>query len=237
MDIKESDILGDDIGNHWYYASKAKAMRAMLGDQPLQRVLDVGAGSGFFSKHLLSHTDAQEAWCVDISYEAESDALLSGKSIHYRQAIGSIDADLALFMDVLEHVDDDVALLKHYVDKVPHGSRFLISVPAFEFLWSSHDVFLDHRRRYVLGQLEKVVRSAGLVLLTQSYYFGAVFPLAAMLRLSERLRGGSQPARSQLNRHSKFVNGMLSAVCAAEVPLLRFNRLAGLSVMSLARKP
>lgn len=237
MDIKEIDILGDDIGDHWYYASKAKAMQAMLGKEPASRILDVGAGSGFFSQYLLRKTSAGEAWCVDISYDADSDAALQDKPIHYRRAIGPVDADLVLLMDVLEHVDDDTALLKGYVERVPSGSRFLITVPAFQFLWSGHDVFLEHRRRYVLAEIEQVVRAAGLQLQSKSYYFGAVFPLAAMLRLSERLHGGSVPARSQLTRHGKLVNGVLSALCAAEVPLLKLNRLAGLSAFCLARKP
>ncbi|WP_038861096.1 class I SAM-dependent methyltransferase, partial [Pseudomonas sp. R62] len=119
MDLKETDILGDSIDDHWYYCCKAAATRRLLGDMPIRRILDVGAGSGFFSHHLLTHTDAHEAWCVDISYPADSSATSAGKPVHYRRSIDSIDADLVLLMDVLEHVDDDLGLLKSYVDKVP----------------------------------------------------------------------------------------------------------------------
>ncbi|EJM05162.1 hypothetical protein PMI19_01644 [Pseudomonas sp. GM16] len=126
MDLKETDILGDAINEHWYYCSKAAATTRMLGKAPIKRILDVGAGSGFFSHHLLTHTDAREAWCVDISYPADSSATTAGKPVHYRRGIETIDADLVLLMDVLEHVDDDLGLLKMYVDKVPSGSRFLM---------------------------------------------------------------------------------------------------------------
>lgn len=47
MDLKETDILGDSIDEHWYYCSKAAATRRLLGDAPITRILDVGAGSGF----------------------------------------------------------------------------------------------------------------------------------------------------------------------------------------------
>jgi hypothetical protein len=47
--IKETDILGDSIGEHWYYCSKAAATRRLLGEAPITRILDVGAGSGFFA--------------------------------------------------------------------------------------------------------------------------------------------------------------------------------------------
>ena len=68
MDLKEEDILGGDIGRHWYYRAKAAALHRMVAGLRPQRLLDVGAGSGFFSRHLLSR-GAQSALCVDIGYE------------------------------------------------------------------------------------------------------------------------------------------------------------------------
>jgi methylase of polypeptide subunit release factors len=68
MDLKEKDILGEDIARHWYYQSKAKAMVRMIAKLTPRRILDIGSGSGFFSRYLLSGTTAVEALCVDISY-------------------------------------------------------------------------------------------------------------------------------------------------------------------------
>lgn len=237
MDLKETDILGADIENHWYYASKAKAMTRLLGGAVHERILDVGAGSGFFSRYLLTHTTAQEAWCVDISYEGDSDESESGKAVHYRRSVDAIDADLVLLMDVLEHVDDDVGLLNLYVNKVPRGARFLISVPAFQFLWSDHDVFLEHKRRYQLKQIEGVARQAGLNVTKGAYYFGAVSPIAAAMRLSARKSTNSNmPVRSQLSKHHPLVNSTLTILCSLELPLMRFNRIAGLTAFCLAEK-
>jgi 2-polyprenyl-3-methyl-5-hydroxy-6-metoxy-1,4-benzoquinol methylase len=236
MDLKETDILGSSIDQHWYYASKAAATSRLLGNTPYKRILDVGAGSGFFSHHLLTHSSASEAWCVDISYDADSDATTGGKPVHYRRDIDAVDADLVLLMDVLEHVDDDVGLLRAYVEKVPSGSRFLITVPAFQFLWSGHDDFLEHKRRYTLAQLEAVVRNTGLTVKQGAYYFGLVFPIAAALRL---LPKGAQPSppRSQLKQHHPLVNTILKTLCSVELPFMGANRLAGLTVFVLAQKP
>ncbi|MCU0072656.1 class I SAM-dependent methyltransferase [Pseudomonas koreensis] len=236
MDLKETDILGDSIGEHWYYCSKVAATRRLLGDAPIKRILDVGAGSGFFSHHLLTHTAAREAWCVDISYPADSSATTAGKPVHYRRSIDSVDADLVLLMDVLEHVDDDLALLRSYVDKVPSGSRFLMTVPAFQFMWSGHDDFLEHKRRYTLAQFETLTRKAGLTVERGVYYFGAVFPIALASRLIPGGARGSAP-RSQLRKHHPLVNTLLKTLCNLELPLMGMNRLAGLSVFVLARKP
>jgi hypothetical protein len=73
MDLKEEDILGADIGRHWYYRAKAAALRRAVGDLAPRRILDVGAGSGFFSRHLLAEAGAQSALCVDIGYPSERD--------------------------------------------------------------------------------------------------------------------------------------------------------------------
>jgi SAM-dependent methyltransferase len=235
MDLKETDILGADIAEHWYYSSKAKATLRLLKPSVPSKILDVGAGSGFFSRYLLTHSSAEEAWCVDISYDSDTESCEVDKQIHFRRSIESVDADLVLLMDVLEHVDDDVELLKEYVNKVPRGSRFLISVPAFQFLWSEHDDFLDHKRRYTLHQLKDVVASAGLKVTHGSYYFGMVLPIAATLRLMHKwLRNGEGPARSQLTRHNPLVNTTLAALCQFELPFMRLNRFAGLTVFCLA---
>lgn len=239
MDLKESDILGENIGQHWYYRSKARAVSRLLDDHAPSILLDVGAGSGFFARQLLSGTSASQAWCVDTSYAADSDTTEAGKPLHFRQSVGPVNADLVLLMDVLEHVDDDVGLLRHYADKVPRGARFLISVPAFQTLWSGHDRFLEHKRRYRLPQIESVVQRAGLRVSHGAYYFGLVFPIAASTRLLGNWlhRNRHQDDRSQLALHHPWINRFLATLSSAELPLLRHNRLAGLTVFCLAEKP
>jgi hypothetical protein len=122
------------------------------------------------------------------------------------------------------------------VQKVPRGARFLVTVPAFQVLWSAHDVFLEHRRRYTLRGVEAVLRAAGLSVERGCYFYGALFPLAAATRLLERLRRGAEP-RSQMRPMGALPNTVLWWACRAEMPFLRANRLAGLTAMVLAAKP
>ncbi len=237
MDLKETEILGEGAAGHWYYRSKARAMMKLLGPNAPTRVLDVGAGSGFFSRYLLANSNASEAWCVDPGYAENSDAAEHGKPLHFRQSIEVSNANTVLVMDVLEHVDDDIGLLREYAGKVPNGAKFLISVPAFQFLWSGHDVFLCHRRRYTIDQIEKVTKSAGLNVLRGTYYFGAVFPIVAAIRLAGNMARRSQPeVKSQLKRHSPAVNATLAALSYAELALIPHNRLVGLTAFCLAEK-
>ena len=234
MDLKEEDILGADIGRHWYYRAKAAALRRAVADLQPKRLLDIGAGSGFFSRHLLAETATESALCVDIGYPSDRDDSVAGKPVRYRRDTGATDCDLVLMMDVLEHVDDDRGLVRHYAAKVPRGAHFLATVPAFAFLWSGHDVFLEHKRRYRLPEIETVMQGAGLEIVRGAYFFALVFPLAAAVRLADR---NTTEPRSTLRKHGAFANGILSAVCAAELPLFPINRLAGLSAFVLAKKP
>lgn len=240
MDLKETDILGPSVGRHWYYRTKAQALERMLVGVTPKSILDVGAGSGFFSRHLLAHGTAQEAWCVDISYNADSDDAPGGKPVHCRRSVGALPCDLVMLMDVLEHVDDDLGLLREQVEKVPPGAHVLISVPAFQWLWSAHDDFLEHKRRYTLSQVEALVARAGLHCERSAYCFGLVLPIAALTRLAERVLKPwrkTRPPSSQLRAHSAVVNAALWLASRCELPWMRWNRVAGLTVFCLARKP
>jgi hypothetical protein len=237
LDLKEEQALGEAAEQHWYYRSKSAAMLKLVAPLQAQEILDVGAGSGFFSKYLLSHTSAGIAWCIDPFYPKEWDDTHADKPIRYRHQCKGTAADLVLMMDVLEHVEDDLALLNDYVAKVSTGTRFLVTVPAFQFLWSGHDVFLGHYRRYTLPKVTDLMKRAGLVVEQRAYYFGLVFPLAVAMRLAGRLLGRStDEPKSDLKQHGALTNGLLSLVCRAELPFFRFNRLAGLSVFCMARK-
>src|SRR5690606_39490226 len=86
MDLKEADILGEYIPEHWYYRTKSAAMKKFVADLGTVSILDVGAGSAFFSRALLECTAATEAWCVDISYTAEHEGQCNGKPIHSRRS-------------------------------------------------------------------------------------------------------------------------------------------------------
>ena len=238
MDLKEEEILGDQVDRHWYYKAKAAALINDLRGREPTSILDIGAGSGFFSRQLLQHTGAKRATCVDIGYAEERDEQCCGKPLAFRRAITSSDADLVLAMDVIEHVADDAALMRPYVGLVAAGTRFVISVPAFKFMWSGHDVFLGHHRRYTLGELEHSVQTFGVILDWSHYYYGAVFPLAVATRLLERA-GSAQTSepRSQLRRHGPLVNETLSALCSLERPLMRANKLFGLTAFAGCHKP
>lgn len=88
MDLKENEILGDDIGKHWYYRAKARALQAILQNTHYTNILDVGAGSAFFSRYLLNTISEGSSYCVDTGYEGEYDEDLDETHrLHFRRFV------------------------------------------------------------------------------------------------------------------------------------------------------
>lgn len=233
MDLKEQNALGDQADTHWYYVSKARMISQHLPER-CKSLLDVGAGVGWFSKWLMKNQNVERCVCVDPGYgSAESTSTELGDRLRYVQSVQETDADVILLMDVLEHVDDDVALLREYWNIARPGTTFIITVPAFEFLWSAHDDFLEHRRRYTIGQLRETIRRAGAEPLSIHYYFASILPVAVLVRL---LRRGKAAQGSDMTRVPTVVNRTLTAVCGLEGKLSRYNKIGGLSVVAALRK-
>lgn len=240
MDVLEETILGESVNNHWYYISKGKAIEYFFNRFFAESVLDVGAGSGVFSKRLLDKHIAASARCIDTAYKFDERLeIYNGKNIRFVKAVRDIDESLILMIDILEHLDDDSEFLQEYVDRIPAGSHILIGVPAFSFLWSGHDVFLGHKRRYTLAELEDLVKNSGLRILQGRYFFGFLFPIVALIRLRNRmlLKKGKLIAKSDLSKPNHYVNSLLIALHALELKILfPINRLAGLTAFCLAQK-
>jgi SAM-dependent methyltransferase len=180
VDLKEDGLV--EPGAHWYYVTKARAIESLAARfAPSARsLLDVGAGSGFFAKALLvsSLLALREATCVDPNYAEERNE----GPLAFRMSLPDRPADLILLLDVLEHVPDDQALLSGAIERLAPGGVVIITVPAFMSLWSNHDVYLEHFRRYRLQHVVDLAEASGLDVLTKRYLFGALFPAALLLR-------------------------------------------------------
>lgn len=238
MDLKEQELLGDAIGRHWYYRAKFAALRQALAGHAPGRLIDVGAGSGFFTRRLIEQGGVTEGICVDPGYPEETTETHAGTPLAFRQGLdGAPPADTMLAMDVLEHVPDDAGLLSGYLPHLRPGARLVVTVPAFRWLWSGHDVFLGHHRRYTLAEAEAAVAAGGFRLRRGHYVYATLLPLVAAIRLAQSRLNPGAPAKSQLARHGTLVNEALHAACLAERPFMRLNRLAGLTALVVAERP
>ena len=228
MDLKELGLV--DPATHWYYQSKIVPFKRAYNKYSFQpkTLLDIGAGSGFFAKSILQLDSNLTATCVDPNYESEW--LENDGRVRFVKSTKIYSADIYLFVDVLEHVEDDLALLKSYVDSAQPGSVVMISVPAFMSLWSPHDVFVEHIRRYRLKQVENLISRANLELLESRYLFGTIFPIAWLVR---KLKRNASPS-SDLASLPSTVNRFLRFFLKLE-HRIQYNKIAGVSTFVVAR--
>jgi SAM-dependent methyltransferase len=155
------------------------------------RWLDVGAGDGWLASQLRNALpDGTEMVCWDVNYtdaDLADGAHAAGVTLTAERPNGRFDR--VLLLDVIEHVEDDHGFLSGIVaDLLAPGGSVLLSVPAYQSLFSEHDVALGHYRRYSQRQGRELIKAAGLEAVAEGGVFHALLLPRAVQALVDRLR-------------------------------------------------
>ncbi len=219
--------------DYWWYRARADLLHAALGEfaTTTTRVLDVGSADGPSVPWLRGDHHVT----VDLDprgLRSGEGVCASALSLPFRD--GSFD--LASAFDVVEHCEPESVALAELGRVLAPGGRLLLSVPAYQWAWSDHDVRAGHHRRYTRPRLVESVERAGFVVRRASYGFAGVFPLFAAERLARRVR---KPADTQsLPEPSAAVERVLLGLSRAEARWLRRHDAPfGSSVFLAADKP
>jgi SAM-dependent methyltransferase len=233
MDILEEGSMSVQTAtNLWYYKAKYGVVCDSIGTKAERRTLaDVGCGMGVFLHLLIKSGWSKDALTgVDIAI-AETKKDKEGGFLLVPRMPEEKRYDVILMMDVLEHCPDDLNVLKEAVDHLSARGRIMITVPAFQWLWSSHDVFLKHYRRYTLGRLKELIQKEGRLKLVHGHYFyGLLFPIMVFSRFLSKL---TKRDMGRLKPLPGIINDFLTFICRFERFFMRFNRLAGLTVVAV----
>ena len=117
---------------------------------------------------------------------------------------------------------------------VADGGKILITVPAYQWLWSKHDEFLHHKRRYSARDLQHKIDIAGLRVEKLSFFNTLLFPLAVTARFKDRLLGAASASGSEIPADP--VNALLYQIFSAERYLLeRLSLPFGVSLLAILR--
>ena len=204
--------------SHWWFRGRLAVIRATLRRTlPPRRVrlLELGCGSG---NVLAALAEFGEAVGMDAHEDLASAARAAGLDVrlgHLPDDLGVAPgwAEVVLLLDVIEHVDDDVATLCAARAGVGEGGLLVVTVPAYRWLWSGHDEVLGHRRRYTAAELRAAVERAGFTVVRVSYFNTLLFPLLVAVRAWKRLRGDRG---HDLRRPGAALNWLLERVFAFE---------------------
>ncbi len=240
MDVLEKEQIDRQaVASHWYYEAKYQLLKKHLAtlnlDQSTFSSADVGAGLGIFlHKMELDHlASCERSIGVDPACPSLQKAFSSEIFIHPAFPEGS-QFDLMIMMDVLEHVEDDLRVLTDSLSYVRDAGYVFITVPAIPFLWSAHDRFLGHYRRYTLGSLEGLIQKAGnLKILRSHYYFAGILPAVVPYRLMRSLV--QTPIASDMGVLPKGLNRWLAHFCRLELKVAQSNRIGGLTAVALCQ--
>jgi len=239
MDIlEEGNLSTDDALGHWYYRAKFGLLNRHLHlakVSPIGEIADVGCGLGLFLRMLRrAGRPAGTLTGVDIGFSESRTDPVDGFTIHPTWPQGT-GYDAILMMDVLEHCPDDTAVLRDATGHLKPGGMMFITVPAFRQLWSAHDVFLKHCRRYSRCELgDLIAREPRLKIESLHYFYGLLFPVAALQRWLHR--NVTDPKSSEMKKLPRPLNALLLLLCRMESVLMRLNRIAGLTVVARCRR-
>jgi SAM-dependent methyltransferase len=243
MERAEFEAMTQMDERHWWYRGRRRIVLTVL-DQlklpPGAKVLDAGCGSGRMLDELERYGSVSG---VDSSPLAIEAARARGHRQIERATLEQLpfptgEFDLVTCLDVIEHVSDDERGLAELWRVTAPGGYLLLTVPAYQSLWSAHDEANQHFRRYRLGTLRPLALAGGWEIKRTSYFNSILLAPAAIVRLAKKVyKGGG--GRSELALTPTPLDRVLVLPLRLEALLLKAGiRLpAGLSLLALLRKP
>jgi SAM-dependent methyltransferase len=230
--------------HHWWYRGRRRIIVAELDRLPLPaaaQILDAGCGSGRTMQELTRYGDVRG---IELSPEAAE--LARGRRLG-EVRIGRLEElpwepasfDLITCLDVIEHTPDDRRTLTELWRVTRPGGFLLVTVPAYQALWSYHDNANHHYRRYSRRMLRAGAQGAGWQVERMTSFNSVLLAPAAAVRLVQRRRGSHNGQSNDLSVGSAWLNDVLERPLALEASWLGHGHTlpAGLSLLAVLSKP
>jgi len=228
---------------HWWFVARRQIIGSLIErlDLPATAtILEVGCGTGgnlsMLSRFGNLSAMEQDQEALEMARAREAAPVLSGE---LPNAIPKFSQhfDLIALLDVIEHVEDDRAGLESLARLLKPDGRILLTVPAFNFLWSQHDVENHHFRRYRKRDIRALARNCGLTLDYISYFNFWLFPPSAAVRVIRKLIPYKE-SWQDMRMPPAMINRVLKTVFGSERHALgKLSLPFGLSLMAVMSLP
>lgn len=233
-------------GHFWFQARNRiilRVFRRYLAQPPRPRVLEIGCGTGYvlqglaaegryeltgLEEHLAGLRHARERLPAVEFVQADA------RDLPYESVFDAVGA-----FDVIEHIDDDGAVLANMNRALKPGGIVVVTVPQHQWLWSATDEVAMHKRRYTRQELSAKLSAAGFATLYCTSFVTALLPIMYLSRLGKRQRPA---ASAPTDVYELEISPVANTVCAAAMRLdealigIGLSLPAGGSLLAVARK-
>ena len=242
MENKIFDDMFSVETQHWWFVARRKIIENVINNLNLDKndsIFDAGCGTGDNLSMLSKYGNV-------VAMERDSNAYKKAISrkvgqVYQGELPSGVHEDikqehsLIVLLDVLEHIDDDDMALATLNKYLKQRGRLLVTVPAYQFLWTHRDEQHHHKRRYALTNLKKIMKQNGWKINYISYFNTFLFPLALIDRLKQKIFPVMQD--SDLKMPSKWLNDLFKLIFSFESKLIGKIVLPfGLSIIVIAEK-
>jgi SAM-dependent methyltransferase len=227
---------------HWWYRGRRRVLERVIADLRLParaRVLDAGCGSGRNMVELARHGEVTgvelSPTSAALARERRTGEVIEGSLMQMPFAADSFD--LAVCLDVIEHLRDDRGALRELRRVIAPGGALLVTVPAYQWLWSGHDEVNHHCRRYNRRTLLAAADDAGWRSTRTTYFNSLLLPVAIVLRALDKLNRRATESSLDLWVPPAPVNWLLQQPLNLEAAAIaRGGHIpAGLSLLAVLR--
>jgi len=239
MDLAEKTL---NINRHPWELSRTQCILNIFKKYCINDIADIGAGDRFFASKFSPFVSGT-MYAIDTGYN-ESSKIIDG--IHCLNDISKLPKlncdGVIMLMDVLEHIQDDTAFLKDVLKKISTGGFVLITVPAFQFVFSEHDTFLKHYRRYNKKQLLALINSQNLSIEKIHYFYTSLFFARMASLLLKKIKTAKPTGVGSWNFSDKhIITQLIYTILNIDFSICAFFAhfriyLPGLSLLAICKK-
>jgi len=242
MNIDEYKTLYELEDFYWWHVGRRDVVKVLLSrflEQKKNYILEIGCGTGGNVRMLSTFG---KVIGIDPSKEA----------VHFCRGRGFRDAilgrgektnfpsehfDLVVALDVFEHIENDEVAFRESFRILKKGGYLLLTVPAYQFLWSEHDEVLDHKRRYTASVMRSKAKKAGFEIVKISYLITFLFPIVVLYRVGKKLVTKKGKEKTSYVIVPEWLNNFFIVLLRFESTLLRYiNFPFGTSIICIVKK-